>query len=186
MHILQFALIPLAFFAFAFCFGALAIWYFSKRCRISQDPAQNGALHVQSSIGTLDVQQEATLDPRLAKIPLYPGLMRENPTAAQSVTEVHCGRRTLQEISTNYWTIDPPEQVWEFYRHQLPDWPRNLADARGRELIHEEADCVLLLRITKRRDDRTLIEMMIKPPGYPNLFERRMPLENRVRPSTRS
>jgi hypothetical protein len=185
MQILRFVLIPFAFFAFAFCFGALAIWYLSKRSRISQN-ATGSALHVESLIGTLDVQQEAKLDPRLARIPLYPGSMMVNPAAAQSVSEAHFGRRTLQEISASYWTMDSTEQVWEFYRHQLPDWPRNLADARGRELICHETDCVLLLRIAKRQDDQTLIEMMIKPPGYPNLFERRMPLENRVRPSGRS
>jgi len=72
------------------------------------------------------------------------------------------------------------KQVWEFYRQMLPDWPRNLADARGKELIHDEKDCVLLIRITSQRD-RTLIETSIKPRGYPNLFERGMPLDNRVR-----
>ena len=74
------------------------------------------------------------------------------------------------------------DELMEFYRQMLPDWSRNLADARGKELIRDEKDCVLLIRITSQRD-RTLIETGIKPSGYPNLFERGIPLENRVLPT---
>jgi len=166
-------LVPFAAFAAAFCFGAVGLWWAAKRTRISQTETRAGkALHVDSPLGTLDVRPEAKLDARLARIPLYPGAMPENPAGAESVSELHIGGRTLQEISANYWTPDSTQQVWDFYRQQLPDWPRNLDEARGKELILQQTDCVLLIRVTKQQD-RTLIETCIKPPGYPHLFERR-------------
>ena len=70
--------------------------------------------------------------------------MPENPMAAEWVTDAHIGSRTLREFSVSYWTSDSTKQVWDFYRQQLPDWPRNLVDTRGRELIHDEKDCVRL------------------------------------------
>jgi len=86
------------------------------------------------------------------------------------VSELHVGQRTLQEISASYWTPDSVQQVWEFYRQQLPDWPRNLVNAQGKELIRDETDWVRLVRVS-RRGERTVIDTCIKPPGYPNLFE---------------
>jgi len=176
-------LIPFAVFAAAFCVGALALRHIAKGLKVSQTETRFGrALHVDSPLGTIDVHPEGKLDPRLAVIPLYPGAMPENAKAAESVTELHYGSRILQEISASYWTSDNVKQVWKFYRQMLPDWSRNLADARGKELIRDEKDCVLLIRITSQRD-RTVIETSVKPRGYPNLFERGMPLENRVLPA---
>lgn len=175
-------LIPFAAFAAVFCVGALALRYIARGLKVSQTETKFGkAVHVDSPLGALDVHPEGKLDPRLAAIPLYPGAMPENAMGAESVTELHFGSRTLQEITASYWTPDSVKQVCEFYRQMLPDWPRNLADSRGKELIRSEKDCVLLIRITSQRD-RTLIETSIKPRGYPNLFERGMPLDNRVLP----
>ncbi len=177
------AFIPFLAFLTAFGFGVVALWFIAKRAKILQTETKYGkALHVESPIGTLDVHAEAKLDPRLASIAIYPGAMAENSLGAQSVSEVHFGNRTLQEISASYWTPDSQQQVWEFYRQQLPNWPRNPDEARGKELIRDESDCVLLVRIT-RQHERTVIEMSIKPAGYPNLFERRLPMDNRVRRS---
>jgi hypothetical protein len=75
----------------------------------------------------------------------------------------------LQEVSSDYWTPDTVDEVWQFYRRQLPDWPRNLDASMGRELIHPDPDGVWLIRVT-RQNDRTVIEICIKPVGYPHLF----------------
>lgn len=85
------------------------------------------------------------------------------------MSELRIGDRTLREISAIYWTPDGVPRVWALYRRQLPDWPRNLVDAKGKELIHQEADCVSLIRISTP-GDRTLIETCIKPPKYPHVF----------------
>lgn len=173
--------IPFAAFLTACCVGVLAMWFIAKRTRISQVETKTGkAIHVETPILSMDLQDETKLDPRLARIPLYPGALAENPTGAQTVTEVHLKSRTLQEISASYWTPDSRAQVWEFYRQQLPDWPENLDESRGKELIHDEVDYVLLIRITSQTG-RTVIETSIKAAGYPNLFERRLPKDNRVR-----
>jgi hypothetical protein len=122
-------------------------------------------------LGTLDVRPVAKLDARLAGIPVYPGAMAENPVGAESVSELHFLGKTLQEISASYWTPDSAQQVWDFYREQLPRWPRNLVETQGKELIRQETDCVLLIRVLGQRE-RTVIETCIKPPEYPHLFER--------------
>jgi hypothetical protein len=165
------ALIPFAAFAVAFTFGALVLWWIAKRTRISQsDTASGKAVHVETPLGTLDMRPEAKLDPRLATIPIYPGAMPQNPLAAEEVSEIHFGWRTAQNISATYWTPDNEKQVWDFYRQQLPDWPRNLVNTQGKELIRNEPGWVLLIRVSGG-GERTVIETSIKPPEYPHVFE---------------
>lgn len=162
--------IPFAAFGTAFLAGAIGLWWVSKRTKISETATASGkAVHVDSPLGTLDVRPEEKLDPRLAQIPTYPGAMPESAGSAESVSEVHIGHRTLQEISASYWTPDSVQEVWEFYRQQLPDWPRNLVNAQGKELIQHQTDYVRLVRVS-RQGDRTVIDTCIKPPGYPLLF----------------
>jgi len=168
MHLWPF-LIPVAFFAAAFTFGAVAIWFIAKRTKVSQTETQYGpAVHVETPLATFDVHPEGKLDPRLARIPVYPGAMPQNSVGAEAVSEVHIGSRVLQEISASYWTPDDEHEVWDFYRQQLPDWPRNLDEAQGKELIRSQSDCVLLVRVTPRHE-RTVIDTCIKPAGYPNV-----------------
>ena len=163
-------LIPFAAFAVAFLVGALALWFLSKKTKISETETTSGkTFHVESPIGSLDVHPEAKLDPRLANIALYPGAMPENALAAESVSELRIGWKTARDISATYWTPDSVNQVWDFYRRQLPEWPRNLVEAQGKELIHRDPDCVVLIRVTGRKD-RTIIETCIKPAEYPYVF----------------
>ena len=168
------ALVPVAAFAAAFCFGAVALWHLAKRIKFSQTETEFGkALHVESPVGTFDVHPEGKLDARLAQIPIYQGALPENPDAAESVTEFDIGSRALTEISASYWTPQSAEQVWDFYREQLADWQENHHQVRaGRELIRQETDYVLLLRVA-RRDDRTVIDTSVEPVGYPHWSERK-------------
>lgn len=163
-------LVPIAAFLVAFAVGALVLWYVAKHSRITETQTSSGrGLHLETPIGTLDSRPEKNLDPRLAKLPLYPGAMRLDPNRADTVATLGYGHTAMQEVSTTYWTPDSEESVWHFYRSELPDWPRNLVKHLGKELIHDEPDGVRLIRIT-REQDRTLIETCIKPPGYPNLL----------------
>lgn len=163
-------LLPLAAFLAALLFGAVALWYIAKHSRITQtETAAGKGVHVESFFGwSVDSRPEATLDPRLARLPSYPGALRNEP-AADVVTELDFGRGVLREVSATYWTPDPEETVWQFFRRELPDWPCNLVKSHGKELIHPEHDGVRLIRVT-RQSDRTIIETCIKPPGYPNLL----------------
>jgi hypothetical protein len=164
------ALIPFAAFAAAFLIGAVALWFLGKRTEISQTETKfRKRLHVESPCGTLDVRPEAKLDSRLASIPLYPGAMPENASAAESVSDLRVGWKIARDISATYWTPASEEQVWNFYRQQLPDWPRNLVQAQSKELIHNEPGWVLLIRVSGGRD-RTVIETSVKPPQYPHVF----------------
>lgn len=163
-------LIPVAAFVIAFLVGAIALWAIAKNSTITATQTKAGkSLHVHTPIGTLDSEPQGKLDPRLAKLPVYPGAMREHPASAQVLTQMDFNHGVLQEVSSAYWTPDSADQVWQFYRHQLPDWPRNLAESSGKELIHPERDGVRLIRVI-RRNDRTVIDICIKPVGYPHLF----------------
>ena len=115
------ALVPFAAFATAFCVGALALWFIAKRTKIVQTETRYGkALHVESPVGTMDVHPEPKLDARLARIPVYPGAISENPSGAESVSE---GGRTLEEISSAYWTPDGEQVVWNYYRSSCRTGP---------------------------------------------------------------
>ncbi len=163
-------LIPVAAFVIAFLVGAVALWVIAKSSTVTQTHTKAGkAFHLHTPIGTLDSEPQGKLDPRLAMLPVYPGAMREDPAGAQTVTRMDLNHGVLQEVSSDYWTPDSVDEVWRFYRGQLPDWPRNLDESRGRELIRPEPDGVRLIRVT-RQTDRTVIEICIKPVGYPHLF----------------
>ena len=163
------ALIPVAAFLIAFLVGAVALWAIAKSSTVSQAQTKSGkALHVHTPLGTIDSEPQDKLDPRLAKLPVYPGAMRKDPATAQTVTRTDFNHGVLQEFSSDYWTLDPVDEVWRFYRRELPDWPRNLDESQGKELIHPEPDGVRLIRVT-RYGDRTAIEICIKPVGYPHL-----------------
>lgn len=163
-------LIPVAAFLVAFLVGAIALWAIAKNSTITQTQTKAGkAIHVHTPIGTLDSEPQDKLDPRLEKLPVYPGAMREDPANAQTVTRMDLNHGVLQEVSSAYWTPDSVNEVWQFYRQQLPDWPQNLVECKGKELIHPEQDGVRLIRVN-RQNDRTVIETCIKPIGYPHLF----------------
>lgn len=164
------ALVPFAAFALAFLAGAVALWYIAKHTTITQTQTKAGkALHLEAPFGTLDVKPEGKPDPRLAELPVYPGALPEDPATADTRTELYVGHQTLEEVSSTHWTADAEDAVWKFFRRELPDWPCNLVQRSGKELIHPEPDGVRLIRVT-RKADRTIIETCIKPVGYPNLF----------------
>jgi len=164
------ALVPVAAFVVAFVVGAVALWAIAKSSTLTQTQTKAGkAFHLHTPIGTLDSEPQEQLDPRLAKFPVYPGAMREDPTTAETITQMDFNHGVLQEISSVYWTPDSVDEVWQFYRHQLPDWPRNLDESAGKELIRPEPDGVRLIRVT-RQSGRTVIDICIKPVGYPHLF----------------
>ncbi|HEX4784370.1 MAG TPA: hypothetical protein VH350_08505 [Candidatus Sulfotelmatobacter sp.] len=52
----------------------------------------------------------------------------------------------------------------------MPEWPRNLVESQGKELIGHEPGWTLLIRVSGGRE-RTLIETSVKPPEYPHVFE---------------
>jgi hypothetical protein len=159
-----------AAFVIAILVGAVALWAIAKSSTVTETQTKSGkALHVHTPVGTLDSEPQGTLDPRLAIFPVYPGAMREDPASAQTVTRMDLNHGVLQEVSSKYWTPDSLDEVWQFYRCQLPDWPRNLDESMGKELIHPEPDGVRLIRVT-RQSNRTVIEICIKPVGYPHLF----------------
>jgi hypothetical protein len=163
-------LVPVAAFVIAFLVGAIALWAIARSSTITETQTRAGkAVHLHTPIGTLDSVPQGKLDPRLAELPVYPGAMREDPASAQVVTQMDFNHGVLQEVSSTYWTSASADEVWQFYRHRLPDWPRNLDESMGKELIHPEPDGVRLIRVT-RQNDRTVIEICIKPVGYPHLF----------------
>src|SRR5437763_6806114 len=146
-------LIPVAAFVIAFLVGAVALWAIAKSSTVTETQTKSGkALHVHTPIGTVDSEPQGTLDPRLGILPVYPGAMHEHPGSAQTVTQMDFNHGVLQDVSSNYWTPDSLDEVWQFYRRELPEWPCNLDESIGKELIHPEPDGVRLIRVTRQNN----------------------------------
>src|ERR1700724_4630546 len=106
------ALVPVAAFVIAFLVGALVLWSMAKSSTITETQTKAGkSLHVQTPIGSLDSLPQEKLDPRLAKLPSYPGALPEDPASAATVTQLDFNHGVLQEGSATYWTGDSENDV---------------------------------------------------------------------------
>jgi hypothetical protein len=115
------ALVPVAAFVIAFLVGALLLWSIAKSSTITETQTKAGkALHLQTPIGSLDSIPQEKLDPRLAKLPSYPGALREDPASAATVTQLDFNHGVLQEVSATYWTADSEDEVWQFFGASCP------------------------------------------------------------------
>jgi hypothetical protein len=149
-------LIPLAAFVLAFAAGAVFLLVVFKTGRTS---IRNDAVHIESALGTLDLQPNKQPDPELAAIPLYPGALRCEATEYQ--IDVSLGKKRFHTVSASYWTPDPVAQVWEFYRRELPQW-RDISDETpGYELCDRTTGRVRQIHIY-RKGDRTLLNTSIQ------------------------
>jgi hypothetical protein len=96
------ALVPIAAFVIAFLVGGVALWAIAKKSTFTQTLTKAGkAAHLHTPLGTLSSTPQEQLDPRLAKLPVYSGALREDPGAAQTVTQLDFNRGVLEEVSTS-------------------------------------------------------------------------------------
>ena len=110
------ALVPVAAFVIAFVVGALLLWSLAKNSTITKTQTKAGkSIHVQTPIGPLDSLPQERLDPRLAKLPFYPGALREDAASAADLTQLDFNHGVLQEVSATYWTPDSVDSVWHFF-----------------------------------------------------------------------
>src|SRR5438270_1908220 len=124
-----FVLGPFLIFAAVLAIGFLLIHTLVRKLRDNLTSAVNGVvngkeLHLRSPWGSLDVHPSNGLDPRLAKIMMYPGAAPLDSGASSFDAEVHLLNREIKETTARYWTSTPEQIVWEFYQRELPDWQR--------------------------------------------------------------
>ena len=141
--------------------GFVCMVAIAKRVKI-KETAQGQEIHLQTPLGSLDAEARSKLDPRLASMLLYPGAMPTDRRAAEYESDIHFGPKHFKQIGTDYWTSDPLEIVWEFYRRELPTWSVNPDRDIGHELVERTSDCERLIRVY-RRQDRTVIQHSIRP-----------------------
>jgi hypothetical protein len=153
-----FVLAPFLIFAAVFAFGLLGLHALVGKLRDSiTSTANTKEIHLRSPWGSLDVHPNASLDPRLAKILMYPGAAPLEPGVSEYDAEVHLLNQEFKGMAARYWTSAPEQIVWEFYHRELPDWKVS----QGRELL-KAADGWTQAIVIHASGDRTIIETSIR------------------------
>jgi len=141
--------------------GFVCMVAIAKRVKITETN-QGQEIHLQTPLGSLDATPRSKPDPRLASMLLYPGAISADRRAAEYESDIHFGPKHFRQIGADYWTSDPIDIVWEFYRRELPNWLVNPDRDIGHELVERTADCDRRIRVY-RKQDRTVIEHSIRP-----------------------
>ncbi|HLM98137.1 MAG TPA: hypothetical protein VK335_02580 [Bryobacteraceae bacterium] len=85
--------------------------------------AKGETVQVDTPIGSLRVQEDKKLDPKLIGVPVYPNAVRNDNNHAASVDfSFDSGHKAFTVIAADYTTDDSIEKVKEFYHHELPHW----------------------------------------------------------------
>lgn len=85
--------------------------------------AKGETVQVDTPIGSLRVQEDKKLDPKLIGVPVYPNAVRNDNHHAASVDfSLGSGRKEFTVVAADYTTNDSIEKVKEFYHHELPHW----------------------------------------------------------------
>jgi hypothetical protein len=154
-------LVPFAVFALVVLIGFVCMVTLAKRVKIKEtDEGQE--IHLETPLGSLDVEPRSKPDPRLAGMILYPGAIPSGRGAAGYESDIRFGPKHFRQIGADYWTSDPVDVVWEFYRRELPGWSVNLAHDTGHELVERTAEGERLIRVYRKKD-RTVIEHSVRP-----------------------
>jgi hypothetical protein len=152
-----FVFAPFLIFAAVFSLVFLAVHSAVVKMRDNLTSAVNGKeVHLRTPWGSLDGHPSDGLDPRLAKIMMYPGAAPVDSKASSFDAELHLLNREIKETTARYWTSTPEQIVWEFYQRELPDWQQK----PGKKLV-KEADGVLQGIQVHAIGDRTIIEIGI-------------------------
>lgn len=152
-----FVLAPFLIFAAVFSLVFLGVHSAVRKMRDSLTGAMNGKeVHLRSPWGSLDVHAAGSLDPRLAKIMMYPGAAPVESGVSSYEAELHLPNNDIKEVTARYWTSTPEQIVWEFYQRELPDWQQK----PGMKLM-KEVDGVLQGIHVQASGDRTIIEIGI-------------------------
>jgi hypothetical protein len=86
--------------------------------------AKGETVQVDTPIGSMRVQEHKHLDPKLIGVPVYPNASREDDDshAASVDFSFDSGHKEFTILAANYSTVDPIDQVKQFYHHELPHW----------------------------------------------------------------
>jgi hypothetical protein len=152
-------LAPFACFLTAFAAGAMFLRQILKSGPGTIRQTDNGPeLHWVGNLGALDIQRTQKSDPQLASMLKYPGAAPVFPRAEDSQIRVRIGKRQFGTTTRSYWTSDPAEVVWEFYRRELPGWTESVHCEKGQELIDPPTGRAISI---VQEPDRTLIECCV-------------------------
>lgn len=154
-------LIPIAVIALVITVGFVCMVAIAKRVKITETTVGQ-EIHLQTPVGSLDVEPRSKSDPRLASMMQYPGAIPADRRAAEYESDIQFGPKHFKQIGADYWTSDPVDIVWAFYRRELPNWSVNLDRHMGHELVEQTAGCKRMIRVY-RKQDRTTIEHSIRP-----------------------
>lgn len=115
-------------------------------------------IHVRTPLGSLDLKPKQELHPILQQVPRYPGATRLASEAVEYEAEVRVLSREFQIFVATYWTSNPADAVWEFYRNALPGWQEKRKRGHGRFLVQETPEGTVTVRVYSNHSTDTQIE----------------------------
>ena len=113
--------------------------------------AKGETVQVDTPIGSLRVQEDKKLDPKLIGVPVYPNAIRSDNNHAASVDfSFDSGHKEFTVIAADYTTDDSIEKVKEFYHHELPHWMIAQGHNGGVHMEYTEDGYKRIIAITEK------------------------------------
>jgi hypothetical protein len=142
-------LLPFLFFAIAFLVVVGRVISLLKRARFSLTNTPDGkTVHLETSIGGLDLKPHPDADPALASIPVFPGATRS--TMPEYEANIQFRGKANRYIGVTFTTEADTAAVFAFYRNSLPDWQENQHRDSGHELTHPISGGELAVKIRQQ------------------------------------
>jgi len=110
------------------CACVLVMGYlFASRVRVStveDDQGRERSLRVDTPLGRLRVEKNASVDPKLLGIPIYPGAVpvESGAKSARIELDLDFADKYLRVMAVELETPDPIEKVINFYREETADF----------------------------------------------------------------
>jgi len=99
--------------------------YLARNVHVTASKTQQGKdVTVETPFGSLNVREDARLDPKRLGVPLYPGAVLAQDHHKLAKVELNFGNdgQGLAIVAGEYTTPDSIDKVREFYRAELPHW----------------------------------------------------------------
>jgi len=134
--------------------------YFADNIHVKKTVGTKGdTVEVDTPIGSMRVQEHASLDPKVIGVPVYPGAVREDHNGAASFDfNFDSAHKEFSILAAEYTTGDSIDKVKEFYHRELPHWMISQRRHGGLKMEYTEDGYKRIVAITER-DGRTHIAL---------------------------
>jgi hypothetical protein len=122
----------------------MASYLFVSRIHVARTPGgrgENTAIRFETPLGSVRVDKQERVDPKLLGIPLYPGavVVEGQAGGARVDVDLDFAGKSLRVAAVQMETPDPMEKVVSFYRSEASDFALRF-ESRGRAEFHSSRD----------------------------------------------